>query len=240
MLKSKLSHLLFALPLLALPAGPLYVTPALAAGSAAEEAVRILTRARGADQKCDYLSAAERSELSRYTARAEIAAASQSSTAAARTASATGMAEAKSSSCSRDVEADVRETLEAAREAVAASNAEANQARKTMTKPAQRAAAIAEDDDGDEPARLTGKSLGGYARIVRGYYLERECRSLSRNDADRFWRGVVKLHKTAVRTNGTSAVARVMAAAERKASGSSCGRNVQARIRQIYSEVSDR
>jgi hypothetical protein len=240
MLNSRLSRLLLSLPLLAMPIGTMAMKPALAAGSAAEEAVRILTRARGADQQCKYLSSAEKSELSRYTARAEAAAVSQSSAAAAKAAAAAGMAEARSSTCSKDVETDVRETLEAAREAVAASQAETDRERKVAAKPTKRAAAMTEDDDRDEPFKMTGKGLGHYAHVVRAYYLERECRSLSRGEADRFWRGVVKLHKSAVRTNGKPAVARVMAAAERKASGSSCGKSVQARIRQVYSDISSR
>ena len=74
----KLTYLLVTLPLMVLPATAFAVKPALAS-TAAEEAVRILSRAKAADRQCDILSSSERSELSRYTARAEVAAASQSS-----------------------------------------------------------------------------------------------------------------------------------------------------------------
>lgn len=241
MLRSKFSRLVMTLPLLAMPLGMMAMNPAKAAGTAAEEAVRILTRARSADQQCRYLSSAEKNELSRYTARAEIAAASQASTSAAKAASAAGMSEGKSATCSKDTEADIRETLEAAREAVAVAKADEAKPVRVSAKPAKRVAEMAEDTEDDgEPMRLKGSSLGQYARVVRAYYLERECRSLPRRDADRFWNGVVKLHKSAVRANGKSAVARVMAAAERQASGSSCGRSAEAQIRKVYGQVLSR
>lgn len=237
MLKLRFSRLLVTLPLLAMPLGVMGAIPAKAAGAAAEEAVRILNRARGADQQCSYLSSAEKNELSRYTARAEIAAASQASPSVAKAATAAGMKEGRSTSCTKDVEADVRETLEAAREAVAASDAESAKPEKVSTKPVKRVAAMAGDDEeenSDDRVNLKRGNLGHYARVVHAYYLERECRSLSRRDADRFWNGVVRLHKSVLRTNGKSAVARVMASAERRASGSSCGKNAEAKIRQGY------
>ena len=240
MLKSRLSRLLVTLPLLAMPLGMLTVNPAKATDTAAEEAVRILTRARGADQQCRYLSSAERNELSRYTVRAEIAAASQAPRAAARAASAAGLSDGKSATCSKDTEADVRETLVAAREAVAAARADEAKSERVNSKPVKSMTAMAEDNDGDENRKLKGSSLGQYTRVVRAYYLERECRSLSRGEADRFWNGVVKLHKSAVRANGASAVARVMASAERRANGSSCGRSAQVQIRKGYNQVLSR
>lgn len=240
MSKSKYSRLLVTLPLLAMPLGMMAANPAKAAGTAAEEAVRILTRARAVDQQCRYLSSTERNELSRYTARAEIAASSQASTSAAKTASALGMSEGKSASCSKDTEADVRETLVAAREAVAAARVDEATPERVTSKPVKRLAAAAEDEDGDENMKLKGSGLGQYARVVRAYYLERECRSLSRSEAARFWNGVVKLHKTTVRANGASAVARVMASAERRANGSSCGRSAQLQIRKGYNQVLSR
>ena len=64
MLTTRLSYLLVTLPLVALLMSAIAVKPAFAAG-AAEEAVRILSKARTADGKCSYLSASERNELQR-------------------------------------------------------------------------------------------------------------------------------------------------------------------------------
>ncbi len=240
MLVPRLSRLLITLPLLGLPMAGVAIKPALAAGVAAEEAVRILSRARTADTRCTFLSAAERSELSRYTARAEIAVANQVSPGSAKAAAAAGSAQGRSGACSPDLKADVLETLGAAREAVAAAHqAEpVSTAKSPSRKPAakgQRAMASP-----GKPRRLTGESLNRYGRVVKAYYLERECRSLSKSQAAVFWKNIVRLHKQVVASNGAGAVAPVMRGAERQASGSSCGGKVRAIIASGYDEITSR
>jgi hypothetical protein len=235
MFATTLPRLLISLPLLALPLTAMHPAPALAAG-VAEVAVEILTRAKTADGRCNYLSATERSELTRYTARAEIAAASQNSTKAAKSAASRGAAQGKAETCSPSLRADVRETLQAAREAVAAAGSQAP-AEPVAPKHKKTEKSLAQADDGTPP-RKTGGGLARYTRVVRAYYLERECRSLTRGEADRFWRGIVRLHKSAVAGHGVAAVAPVMRAAERRAGGTSCGGKVLALIRDGYSEVS--
>lgn len=236
MTKLKLAHLIVTLPLLTAALSVTAMKPAAAAQGAAAEAVRILSRAHAADRKCGYLSAAERGELSRYSERAKIAAASQASAVAAKSAAAAGKAEAASGRCSAGLEADVRETLVAAREAAASVGSSAK-TKDTGVKP-QRSAAAGRDDD--RAGRLTGKGLKVYAKVVRAYYLERKCRSLPRGDANRFWKGVVALHKSTVAANGTKAVAQLMRHAESSARNASCGTNAEARIAQGYAEVSGR
>lgn len=240
MMVRRLSRLLITLPLLAVPMAGLTLKPATAAGVAAEEAVRILSKARTADTRCKFLSAAERSELSRYTARAEIAAATQASPKAAKAASASGTAQGQSGACSPDLKADVLETLGAAREAIAAAEpaeprAVTSAAPRKATAKVQRAGAIAE-----KPRRTGSEGLSRYARVVQAYYLERECRSLSKAKASAFWKGIVRLHKTTVAANGASAVAPVMRSAERQAGGSSCGGKAKATIMAGYEEITSR
>lgn len=231
----RLSHVLVTLPLMAMPLSALAVKPALASGGAAAEAVRLLSKAQAADRKCQYLSSSERNELSRYAARAEAAAAQQSAASTARSAIQAGMADGQGAACSADLKADVRETLEAARAAVAESN------RMAPAKPRQEATRVAtRTDDGEPSVRMTGRGLGFYARVVKAYYLERTCRSLPRRDADQFWKSVVKLHRQAVSQNGATAVARIMVKAERSASGSTCGQNVMAQIERGYQDISSR
>jgi hypothetical protein len=236
MTRLKLAPLIVTLPLLTVALSVTAIKPAVAAQGAAAEAVRILSRAHAADRKCSYLSPAERGELSRYTERAEIAAASQSSAAAAKSASKAGKAEGAKGRCSADLEADVRETLIAAREAVASVGSSVPSP-KTSIKP-QRNAVQGESDGGS--GRLTGKGLKLYAQVVRAYYLERKCRSLPRGDANRFWKGVVALHKSTVAANGVKSVAQVMRNAEAGASGSSCGGKARGQIVSGYARVSDR
>lgn len=237
---SGLARLLITLPLLALPAMSLGLQPALAARTAAEQALRIIVRAKTIESRCRFLSDAERSELSRYAARAEIAAASQSSSTTAKRATAAGRAEGRGVSCSTTARADVRETLYAAREAIAAAEksrpGRASNASRTASNPAV-------DDrmqDQDAEAGRHGGDLGRYDRVVRSYYLERQCRSLSKAKDDRFWRGIARLHKAVVARHGAAAVAPLMHKAERRAKRSACGATALAEIRQGYEETMSR
>lgn len=227
-LRATFSGLLVTLPLMAAPVAMLsWPAPALAA-SPAVEAVLILSRARAADRKCGYLAEDERRDLSRFAARAEIAAASQRSPQEAAKAASTGRAAGSAAACSPELEADIRETVVAAREAVAARDAEEAAPRRRALKPE------AKPGEGGEAG------LGFYRQVVSGYYLERQCRSLPRRDADRFWKAIVRLHRATLARNGRAAVARVMAKAEREAAASGCSRNVSARIARAYRDVSGR
>lgn len=239
MAKTRIATLLVTIPLAVLLPG-VAAKPVQAASAAAEEAVRLLSAAQATDRKCGYLNAAERQELSRYTARAEIAAASQASSKSARTAADRGAATGRAASCSSGMEADVRETLVAAREAVAAANAEASEERIAAGKKPGKAKAAAVAPKSVKPQVPAKGGLRLYARVVKAYYLERECLSLSRSDGSRFWRGVASLHREVLAQNGRTAVARVMAEAERGAAGTSCGANVQAQIERGYREIASR
>jgi hypothetical protein len=241
MLTSRLSRLLVTLPIMVVPIYAVAIGPAFSAG-AADEAVRILTRARVADQKCNYLSSSERHELSRYTARAEIAAASQTSPQSAKAAASAGKADGNSQNCSPELNADVRETLSAAREAIAETDAAPEPEQKASADNSGRTGRkflFTTADDGP-PLRVTGGNLGRYSKVVKAYYLERKCRSLARGEAKRFWKGIVLLHRETVKNNGVRAVARVMQAAESGARGSPCGGNVEAQIRKGYTEILSR
>ncbi len=232
----RLPNLLVTLPLIVLAIATTSVTPTLAAG-ASEEAVRILSRARGIDTRCSYLTASERNELQRYHARAEIAATSQGSAAAAKAANASGRAESTGVNCSPDAQADVRETLDAARQAIASTkNVAPVPPAQTRKRPAASTTAIRDID----PEGRDNAGLGFYARTIRAYYLERECKSLGRSAGDRFWRRIVDLHNSAVAANGKRAVAKVMANARNNAAGTSCSRNVEAQIRRSYEAILSR
>ena len=234
MLFSAHTRLLITVPLLALPLVALPLHHAVAAGGAAAEAVRILSKAKSADARCNYLSGSERAELSRYAARAEIAAASQSGPRAARSAAAAGAAEGGNAACSQELNADVRETLSAAREAVASARAEPAPPRKAKarTKAQVRAAG--------HRSKAASAGLSRYERLVGAYYLETECRSLSKGEAKRFWSAIARLHKDTIAANGVAAVAPLKRSAERRARGSSCGNRALAEIREGFEETLSR
>ena len=232
MFLSKYSSCLVTLPLVLAPMMAMAVKPAAAAASPAVEAVVILSKARAADGKCRFLALGEKAELSRYAARAEVAAASQSSTAEAKDATAAGSAQGRKANCTPDLEADVRETLQAAREAMADAKGKRKAARAPVADPAP---------EPDEPKFAGGNGgVALYARVVKAYYLEHQCHSLDSGEAHRFWKKVVKLHREALAEAGRNKVARLMASAEQRANGSRCGGNALAQIRAGYDEVTSR
>lgn len=239
MAKTRFSVLLVTIPLAVLLPG-VAAKPAQAQPAAAEEAVRLLSAAQATDRKCNYLSAPERQELSRYAARAEIAAASQASSETARTAADRGAAAGRAAPCEPGAETDIRETLVAAREAVAAANADADGARAAARTSPEKPKAARASSKAERPQFSSKGGLGLYARVVAAYYLERECLSLSRSEGKRFWRGVASLHREVLAANGRTPVARAMAEAERAAAGSACGPAVLAQIERGYEEIASR
>lgn len=223
-----LTRFLITIPVILLTPLAGGLRPALAEGAPAQQAVEILARARAADNHCHVLSSTERDELGRYSARAEIAAASQVSVEAAQSARQRGETAGTSSGCSSTTAADIRETLGAARDAIAAGGGDNRPQRTRRIEPASAA-----------PAR-SAAGLARYGQLVGAYYLERQCRSLSKPQADRFWRAIVRLHRATVARNGARTVAPVMHDAERQARGSSCGAAALARIQDGYSEIQTR
>ena len=59
-------------------------------------------------------------------------------------------------------------------------------------------------------------------RVVKAYYLERQCNSLSRFQVARFYDRVITLHRETVAQSGKSAVNRAVRNAERNAAGARC------------------
>lgn len=223
-----LTRLLITIPVILLTPLAGGLRPVLAEGAPAQQAVEILARAKAADNRCQVLSAAERDELGRYSARAEIAAASQVSVEAAQSARHRGEAAGVSSACTSAIEADVRQTLVAARDAVAAGRGEGRRQRTRRIEPVSTT-----------PAK-SASGLARYGHLIEAYYLERQCRTLPKTHADRFWRAIVRLHRATVARNGASAVAPVMNRAERQARDSRCGSAALARIQDGYAKIQTR
>ena len=227
-----LSRYLITMPVALFPALVLFGGELHAQSAPAQQAVEILSRAKAADGKCQVLSAGERDELARYSARAEIAAASQVSVDKARAARSRGETAGKSADCSSNTTADVRETLTAAREAIAVTDAKPTAPRVSKAKPARKA--------DPKPGKPGGSGLSAYGQIVAAYYVERQCRHLSRGDADRFWRRIVKLHRATVARYGASAVAPLKRSAERQARRASCGTTTLSQVKSGFGEILSR
>lgn len=213
-----LKTFLVTLPLAAVPAALVLIQPAAAEVTAAQEALRILAQAQAADARCDYLAAPERRELKQYVARAALAATSQLSRSAAKAAKRQGTASGRSGTCSPAGAADVRDTLVAARVAIAAADGRRVPGQSTAKETVQNSR------DSTATASLGDTAgLGGYGKVVKSYYAERKCRHLSRTDAGRFWKAIVRLHKEVVSEFGAGRVAPIMRKAEREANRLTCG-----------------
>lgn len=64
--------------------------------------------------------------------------------------------------------------------------------------------------------------LSAYARLAEVYYLQRRCRTLSNGTMAGMYQKVLATHRTALRTNPASSVARTLRAAEARASQQGC------------------
>lgn len=190
--------------------------PAPAATAGAAQALQILTRARVADDRCQFLSPTQHDELNRYSARAELAAAQQMSPSVASAAIAAGKSEGAAATCNDATRSDVADTLAAARQAVKRADAAGSQ-------PAQPQA---DNAPPSMPAAMPiGRpgSLARYARLIGPYYLERKCRVLSPNQDNRYWHAITQAHQATVAANGYPAVRELMHRAEVSAASRDCG-----------------
>ena len=221
----KFSQLLITLPVLALPLVSLAAKPALAETVGMERALELLAKSTVVDKKCKFLSVSERDELSTYVAKAEVAAAEKTSLAITRSALASGRKEGGAVACGTEASSEVRETLAAAREAIAS----AEQPESSM--PEKAVAVKAPDSKG---------SLEVYGMVMEAYLLERRCVYLSRSKMNSFYKAVVKGHLAVISEFGKPAVSKAMKAAEARANRQVCNGAGQARVKAGLAEIASR
>jgi hypothetical protein len=223
--------LMITLPVLLLPLSAIGAGFAKSETVSADEAVRLLAAARAADAKCGILNAAEREELAGYVARAEIATAERISVSAARDAIAAGTARGKASSC-EEAQAQVNETLSAARDAMASLAADGSGV-GAPSAPERRSVEPEPQQADQKQPRL----LARYAASAEAYYLERRCTYLSRREISDFYAAIVATHRAAVSRFGKTAVQAVMTKAEAKASRHRCNAQAEMRIAAAFRSV---
>jgi hypothetical protein len=207
---NKLARLVISLPLLIVPLAGLVHQPAQAGELSAAQGLTILAMAQTADRRCHVLSAAEHGELASYRSRAEMAALTLVSKQQRNTAIAEGVARGKAAPCTAATAADIRETLKAAREAVAAADGRVPDSKPDsvdVMKPAGSADPV---------------TLATYTRLVKPYFADLRCHNLSGGDARRYFRAVVRLQRGMIKKFGTPAVADAQLKAKRAANGMSC------------------
>ncbi|MGE0239626.1 MAG: hypothetical protein AB7S59_12980 [Parvibaculaceae bacterium] len=230
----RLSKILIALPLVALPLSGLAERAGAEAMMTQLDALRLLAKSRAADGKCKILPTAEADELNGYLARAEIAAASRHSVSEAQSTIALGKALGDTVSCTAATSGEVGATLAAARQAMAAvkqprraeADAETNSGESPAPRPAERA-----------PESRRSASLADYGRQAFAYYVERRCEYLSRRDIRAFWTAIVRQHKAALGAYGGPAVARMLKRVRAQAKEIDCDASGRQLVRSAYTKL---
>lgn len=196
------------------------------------EALRQLAKSRAADGKCRVLPAAEADELASYLARAEIAAAGRSPVSEVQSAMSLGKTLGAGSDCSTNTTGEVKATLDAARQAMAAAKSapepEGVDVVEAPVEPERRAV----------PApRPRNATLAEYGRQAFAYFVERRCEHLSRRDIRAFWAAVVREHRAALSAYGRGAVVRTVKRAQADADATECGARSRQIVRAEYTKL---
>jgi hypothetical protein len=223
----KFAHLVISLPLLVTSFAMTPWKSAAAETVGIERALELLAKSTVVDAKCQILTPAEREELSRYVSRAEVSAAEKTTIEITQSSLATGKKAGQAMSCGAMASADVRDTLQAAREAI-----------KSLSKNDKVAAAYPALQEQPEPA-IKGK-LSNYARITEAYFLERRCTYLSNRQISEFYKAVVRNHRAAMAQFGRSAVFQARKTAESRADAQKCNASGRARVTASFAEIASR
>jgi hypothetical protein len=221
----KFSQFLIAIPLLALPLTALSPNSALAETVGIERALELLAKSAVVDRKCNVLTVSERDELSSYVAKAEVAAVEKTTLEDTRSALSNGRSQGQAAPCGTEASHEVRETLNAARDAInAAANEESSATKAT--------AAV--------QAPVSKGALSTYGRIIEAYFLERRCTYLSRRKMNSFYKAVVKMHRAVISEFGKAAISKVMRSAEARSNYQRCNGAGEARVRAGLAEIASR
>ncbi len=215
------------------------MTAAASQDIAPSKALELLSRSRTVDAKCKYLSVPEHVELGDYVAKAEVSTAGREGVSRARSAVSAGMAQGKTMSCDRDSEIVVRATMDAARRAMAAVQAQQADPKRTAkrTKPNAETKDLRRKIAVRRNAPPTG-ALKRYASEAAAYYVERRCRHLSQGQVMDFWRKIAAKHAVMLDRFGPDAVraAKNRAISRSKASGRCSSRTVRM-VKSGYSSI---
>ena len=231
---ARLMHILITLPLMAVPVSLLAADSAHAATLSQMDALRLLAKSKAADTKCRVLAPADSDELGSYLARAEVAVTQRGSVQDAQGTIAVGRSLGDGAACDSRTAAEITDTLDAARRAMAAV-AERETTREQDSKRPRRVAVETERT----AATRQPVTVKHYRDQAFAYYLERRCQHLSAREARSFWKSIVRQHKAALRNAGGKAVASALRKAEISADGMSCGAQSRRIVRAEFSQSSD-
>jgi hypothetical protein len=221
-------HILITLPLIVSPLSILAADTTAADTLSQMDALRLLAKSKAADDKCKVLGASESDELGSYLARAEVAATERNSVQDAQGTISVGRTLGGSVACDSATSAEVNDTLDAARRAMAA--VEESDARRARW---SRAPDVQEERQAESRSRLP-VTIKRYRQQAFAYYVERRCRHLSARQARSFWLDIIQQHRAAMRQSGRKAVIAATKSAEAEANELSCGSTSRRIVRAEY------
>lgn len=217
------TKMIFAAFVLAMPLS------ALAEPIAAEQATQLLARSQSLEEKCKFLSAAQRDELSAFVAKAEVAMVARSSVKATKALINVGRAQGKAAACNDAERADIVDIISAAQQATS---------RKIQTVQApipNKPVVVATQIEKSKPLFSVFKKpivetqpepiksgLGQYAQLTQRYYLARRCNSMSYGSINSLYKNVVSTHRLVVASFGVPAVRAIMQQSEHQANATHC------------------
>jgi hypothetical protein len=196
---------------------------------AAEQATQLLARSQALEEKCKFLTMAQRDELSAFVAKAEVAMVAKSSVKSTKSLINNGRAQAKTATCTDAERADIVDIISAAQQATS------RKAQMVQTPVANKPVALATQVERPKPLNSIFKKpivevkpepiksgLGQYAQLTKRYYLARRCNSMSNSSINSLYKNVVSTHRTVVASFGVPAVRAVMQQSEQHANAQHC------------------
>ncbi|GEM_PF-6992393 len=215
--------------------------------SSPAQALRLLTEARVAAEKCNWLDAAARRELTDYAARAELAAVKREGPEAVKRAVRQGRAKGNAGGCTQQQRELVTAVLQGAREAARRELPRTRRLAADVRRPVQRQmprrvvrqqahmAAVRNDHARGWRGRSSSPQVRifmqnasrqadvrRYQALATAYYGALKCRNRPHAEMMRMWRQVREMHFAILRSGRKAALARAKAAAQRAGTARSC------------------
>lgn len=232
---TKFLNMLITLPVVIMPVAILNIDPAAAEMVSPSQALQIMAKSEAASVKCGVLIGSERNELKQYIARAEIAAAQRLGPEEANATVLSGRAAGKSVSCNGAATAEIYDTLNAARVAVA----QADSGRRAKSSPFPKSRAVRLSNSAQpvlverQPAAPRG-SLGRFQQVSTAYFIEKRCRFLPTSRAHNFWQSVLGAQSEAMAANSRRQVNAILKQARATAARTACDSRAARLVRSAY------
>lgn len=232
---TKFLNMLITLPVVIMPVAILNIDPAAAEMVSPSQALQIMAKSEAASVKCGVLIGSERNELKQYIARAEIAAAQRLGPEEANATVLSGRAAGKSVSCNGAATAEIYDTLNAARVAVA----QADSGRRAKSSPFPKSRAVRLSNSAQpvlverQPAAPRG-SLGRFQQVSTAYFIEKRCRFLPTSRAHNFWQSVLGAQSEAMAANSRRQVNTILKQARATAARTACDSRAARLVRSAY------